>query len=288
MKKTICAVIAVKNEQKNIARCLKSLSNVVDHILVVDSASQDDTVVMAESYGAEVIQYKKNNSYPKKRQFALNSICNDFDYALLIDADEVISDILANEILEILNGKSDACVFFARKSFHFLGKRMKYGGFDFFAAFVVKPNLVKFEDLGEVVENGLDMEVHERILYEGKSAKFRGHIIHEDFNGISRYWTKHLRYAEWEASVRDFQFRKSSSNIIKPSLLGNLQQRRRYLKSLIANRHVEPFIWFSYHYFWRLGFLEGYRGYLASTIRASYILMIHSLRHEMRLTKNAK
>ena len=131
MKKTICAVIAVKNEQKNIARCLNSLSNVVDHILVVDSASQDDTVVIAEGYGAEVIQFKKNNGYPKKRQFALNSLCDNFDYAMLIDADEVISDMLANEIREILNGKSDASVFFARKSFHFLGKRLKYGGFDF-------------------------------------------------------------------------------------------------------------------------------------------------------------
>ena len=138
------------------------------------------------------------------------------------------------------------------------------------------------------MQNGLDMEVHERILFEGKSAKLRGHIIHEDFNGISRYWTKHLRYAEWEASIRDLQFTKSSSNIIKPSLLGNLQQRRRYIKSLIANRHIEPFIWFFYHYFWRLGFLEGYRGYLASIIRANYILMIHSLRHEIRLRQNAE
>jgi glycosyltransferase involved in cell wall biosynthesis len=288
MKKTICAIIAVKNEEKNIARCLNSLSNIVDHILVVDSTSQDATVEIAQSYGAEVIQFKKDCSYPKKRQFALNSICNTFDYAMLIDADEVISDYLANEIREILTGKSDASVYFARKSFHFLGKRLKYGGFDFYAACVVKPSIARFEDLGEIVCNELDMEVHERILFEGKSVKLRGHIVHEDFNGLSRYWTKHLRYAEWEAQIRDLQFSKSSPNVIHPSILGNVQQRRRYLKYLIANRSFEPFIWFSYHYLWRLGFLEGYRGYLASMIRASYILMIHSLRYEQRLKVNDK
>ena len=260
MKKTICAVIAVKNEQKNIARCLNSLSNVVDHILVVDSASQDDTVVIAEGYGAEVIQFKKNNGYPKKRQFALNSLCDNFDYAMLIDADEVISDMLANEIREILNGKSDASVFFARKSFHFLGKRLKYGGFDFFAAFVVKPSLVKFEDLGEVVQNGLDMEVHEHPIISGKIDKIEARIDHIDRAYISKMYSRHLEYAKWEVERSSVIKRKENSSY-------TIRQKIKY-------RNFDKF-YFSYMYFLvdyvLLGrFIDGYSGLKYSLLKFWY------------------
>jgi hypothetical protein len=70
---------------------------------------------------------------------------------------------------------------------------------------------------------------------------------------------------------------------IQPRLLGNSQERRRWIKALIIRLPFEHWLWFGYHYVARLGFLEGRPGLIACQIRASYIAQVRAKRYELRL-----
>ena len=96
-KLPITVIIAVKNEAINLAKCFDSL-NPVEKVFVVDSNSSDSTVDIATSYGAEVVQFHYKGGYPKKRQWALDNLEIKTPWVFLIDADEVVPDMLWNEI----------------------------------------------------------------------------------------------------------------------------------------------------------------------------------------------
>jgi hypothetical protein len=66
-------------------------------------------------------------------------------------------------------------------------------------------------------------------------------------------------------------------------LFGNSQERRRFFKALIIRLPFEPQLWFLYHYLFRLGFLEGRPGLIASQIRASYIAQTRAKIFERQL-----
>jgi hypothetical protein len=70
---------------------------------------------------------------------------------------------------------------------------------------------------------------------------------------------------------------------IEPRLLGNTQERRRWLKGVAMRLPGEPWLWFAYHYFLRLGILEGRRGFIASQLRAQYIGQVRAKVYEARL-----
>ncbi|NNE56365.1 MAG: glycosyltransferase family 2 protein, partial [Flavobacteriales bacterium] len=94
----ISAVIITFNEEKNIRRCLESLMNVVDEILVVDSFSTDATESICNEFNARFEQ-RPWKDYSDQKNFA-NSLVSG-DYILSIDADEALSDELKKSILEI-------------------------------------------------------------------------------------------------------------------------------------------------------------------------------------------
>lgn len=89
--------IVTLNEEKRLARTLKAAAKVADEIVVVDSGSTDSTVKIADKYGAKVF-FNKWESYCKQKSYAENK-CS-FDWVLMIDADEVLSPELIEEILD--------------------------------------------------------------------------------------------------------------------------------------------------------------------------------------------
>jgi len=283
-KLPITVLLAVKNEAVNLPKCLAALGP-VQQVIVLDSHSTDETVEIAQSHGAEVIQFDYRGGYPKKRQWALNNMSIQTPWVFLLDADEVIPPALWHEIQIAISAPGAADAFMIKKGFHFLGRKMRFGGFSFPAVLLFRTGKARFEKLVEDVSAGLDMEVHERIVVQGRIDQLKTPLIHDDFKDLEAYIDRHNRYSTWEAKVR-YHFlttRCYGEQIIQPHLFGNSQERRRWLKAIIIRLPFEHWLWFFYHCVVRLGFLEGKRGLIACQIRASYIAQVRAKIFELRL-----
>lgn len=287
-KLPVTVLIAAKNEQINISRCLAALSP-AKRIVVVDSQSQDATETIARKAGVEVVQFHYQGGYPKKRQWALDTLHIDTPWILLIDADEAVPEILWDEIAEAITSPDGAAGYLITKRFHFLGRPFRFGGFSHSAVLLFLKGTARFERIADEPANSLDMEVHERLIIKGTIGRLRAPLIHEDFKGLEAYIDRHNKYSTWEAKVRHFFFEKGrwGENTISPAFWGNTQERRRFLKMIVVRAPFEPVLWFLYHYMVRLGFLEGRPGLIASQIRAHYIAQVRAKLYELSLPQTS-
>src|SRR5271157_5190970 len=97
LKAPVSVIVPVKNEAENLKRCLPALAW-ADEVFVVDSQSTDETQRVAERLGARVVQFHFNGRYPKKKNWALDSLPLRNEWVLIVDADEVVVPELAEEI----------------------------------------------------------------------------------------------------------------------------------------------------------------------------------------------
>ena len=102
MKKnnSISLCMIVKNEENFIERCLKSVTELVDQIVVLDTGSNDNTVKIAKKYGAEVYDFNWNNDFSAARNRSIEyATC---EWVLILDADEKIEKSSHHEIRKII------------------------------------------------------------------------------------------------------------------------------------------------------------------------------------------
>ena len=170
------------------------------------------------------------------------------------------------------------------KGFHFLGRRFRHGGFSHAPVLLFRTGTARFERLSDDAVDSLDMEIHERVVVQGRIGRLRTPLIHEDFKGLEASITRHNKYSTWEARVRHRYLTtgRYGEDTIAPRLLGNSQERRRFVKALIIRLPFEQQLWFLYHYLFRLGCLEGRPGLIACQIRASYIAQTRAKMYELR------
>jgi glycosyltransferase involved in cell wall biosynthesis len=288
-KLPITILLAVKNEEKNLPKCLRAL-NLAERVVIIDSQSTDSTSDIARIYGAEIIQFKYNGDYPKKRQWALSNLKINTPWIFLLDADEIVTNQLWNEISKAIKSPQAVDAYMIKKNFYFLGRKMNFGGFSFFATLLFRNGKARFEKLYSNFEIDMDMEIHERIIVDGKVEKLFTPLVHEDFKGLNKYINRHNSYSTWEANLR-YQFfttGRYGEDTIQFKLLGNSQERRRWLKKIIMHLPFEHWIWFFYHYLFCLGILEGQRGLIACQIRANYIKEVHAKIFELKKLNNKK
>jgi hypothetical protein len=203
----------------------------------------------------------------------------------MLDADEVVPDVLWTEIAQAITGDAVPDAFMITKGFHFLGRPMRRGGFSHAAVLLFKTGKARFERIFDDLVDGLDMEVHERVVVDGQICQIETPLIHEDFKGLEAYIARHNKYSTWEARLR-FRYLNSGrygEATILPKWSGNTQERRRAIKALIIRLPFEHWVWFGYHYIFKLGFLEGRAGLIASQIRASYIAQVRAKIFELKL-----
>lgn len=101
MNKTISLVMIVKNEERHLRRCLESVVNYVDEIIVVDTGSTDQTQRIAVEFQAKVYEYTWGDDFAAARNFALDkSTC---DWCLVMDADEYISNDPSSALQELMS-----------------------------------------------------------------------------------------------------------------------------------------------------------------------------------------
>jgi glycosyltransferase involved in cell wall biosynthesis len=97
----LSVVLATRNEEENIGRCLESVKNIADEIIIFDEYSTDKTVEIAKKFGAKVYLEEHHDIFHITKQKALEKAKG--DWILQLDADEVISSELTDQIKLVLN-----------------------------------------------------------------------------------------------------------------------------------------------------------------------------------------
>lgn len=259
----VSVLIPARNEEANLPRCLKAVDGWADEVVVVDSQSTDGTVSIAKSFGADVIQFDYEGGWPKKRQWALDTYPFRNDWILLLDADEILLKPVKREISEAIasdryNG------YWLRFQLYFLGRQLKYGGFDLWKLFLFKRGKGRYERRFENQNAKMsDIEVHEHVVVDGPVGRLSNPVRHENWNSLYRYIEKHNEYSEWEARV----YHEGRSDDVEPSLFGNQAQRRRWLKQKLVRLPGFPLLTFFYRYVIRLGFLDGKPGFIYCALK---------------------
>jgi len=107
---SVCLI--AKNEEKFIEKCLESIKDIADEIILVDTGSDDKTKEIASSYGAKIIDYKWQDDFSKARNIYLKNATK--DWILSIDADETVEGRDGVKIRQLIEMDFDAFSFIQR------------------------------------------------------------------------------------------------------------------------------------------------------------------------------
>lgn len=267
----VTVIIPVRNEARNLPRCLAALRD-VGEIYVVDSQSSDETCSIAESSGAKVVQFHYQGGWPKKRQWAMDTLPIAYDWILLLDADEVLTPELAAEIRTAIQNP-DVAAYRIRLQMYFLGNILRHGDASFWKVSLFRKGKARFEcRLKDQDCSMADMEVHEHVIADGPVAALRHPLIHHNVESLSRYIQKHNEYSNWEAQVLSQP--EAEGGEMHADLFGTQAQRRRWLKRKLYRLPGSPVLLFFYRYVFRLGFLDGIPGLIYCGFQA--VQMFHT------------
>lgn len=275
----VSVIVPVRNEASNLPRCLESLRG-VGEVYVIDSQSSDDTAEIARSFGATVVQFHYAGGWPKKRQWAIDTLPLAFDWIFLIDADEALTPELAAEMrLAIQDSRVDG--YYIALQMFFLGRVLRHGGAGFYKLSLFRRGKGRFEcRLNNQDLSMADMEVHEHVIVEGKSTRLKHFLLHHNVESISRYIQKHDEYSNWDARVWLEGDRNSAE--LPPSLFGSQAQRRRWLRKRLFAFPGSSLLLFIYRYFFLLGFLDGVPGLIYCGFQGTQFLHIKAKIYELR------
>jgi len=281
-KLPVTVIIPVRNEARNLPRCLRSLGE-VGEVIVVDSQSTDTTVEIAREFGAQVVQFHYAGGWPKKRQWAMDALPLAHDWVLLLDADEVLTPELTAEIRRATQS-TEINGYYISLRMYFLGRVLRHGDASFWKLSLFRRGKGKYEcQLKDQDASMADMEVHEHVFVEGKTARLQHPLIHHNIESLSRYVQKHDEYSNWEARVLS---QESGAAEISASLFGTQAQRRRWLKQNLFAVPGSPVLLFLYRYVFRLGFLDGVPGLIYCGFQAVQMFHTKSKIYELRSKKD--
>lgn len=279
----ISVLIPAKNEEDNLSPCLESL-NQADEVFVVDSQSSDRSIAIAESYGANVVQFDFNGRWPKKKNWALENLPFRNEWVLIVDCDERIPPELWAEIATAIQDPNYNGYYLNRRVF-FLNKWIQHGGrYPDWNLRLFKHQQGRYENLStEEVPNTGDNEVHEHVILSGKVGYLKNDMLHEDFRDIYHWLERHNRYSNWEARVYlNLLTGKDQSHTIGANFFGDAVQRKRFLKIVWVYLPFKPTLRFLLVYIFQLGFLDGRAGYIYARLMSQYEYQIGIKLYELR------
>jgi glycosyltransferase involved in cell wall biosynthesis len=182
-------VIITFNEERNLARCLDSVKEIADEIVVVDSFSTDNTAAIAGRYNAKVIQHPFIG-YGQQKNFATQQATN--DWILSLDADETLTPELQQSIREV-KMNPDFSVYEMSRLTNYCGKWIKYCGW-----YPDKQTRLYNRTKGKWEEP----KVHEYWRLDNEKEEggtLKGDILHYSFRNINEHLKKIEKYSELAA-----------------------------------------------------------------------------------------
>lgn len=255
----ISTLILTKNEETNIAKCIRSI-RWSDDIVVYDSFSDDKTVEIAKSEGARVIQRKFDN-WSAHQNWGVENIEFKHPWVFYLDADEVCDEELKNEIASGLDDSYSA--FRVRRKDFFMGRWLKRS--QIYPTWIVRlfrPEKIRYERL-----------VNPVAVVDGETGTLNGHLIHYPFShGVRHWFERHNNYSDFES--QDL-LREASEDLKVSDVLSSDQNlRRRAIKKLAYRMPCRPSLIYWYLIIVRMGFLDGKPGRAYASMRAAYEKMI--------------
>ncbi len=251
----ITVLILTKNEECHIERALRSVASFADRCVVVDSGSSDSTLALARAAGAKVLQHPWKN-YASQLNWGLDQLGSDTCWVMRLDADEVVSPALAQEIVTELSKLDDDIdgVYVSRRM-NFLGRRIRWGGL-----FPVRVLRLFRYGRGRCEDRWMD----EHILVSGQTADFAGEIVDDNLNSLSWWTEKHNAYSSREAiDLLNYELHFMPQETVADLRGGKQAGVKRWFKEKIYVRLPPGFralAYFLYRYVLRLGFLDGREG----------------------------
>ncbi len=228
MPQPLSAVIITKNEEKRIAATVKALQW-CDEIVVVDSGSTDNTVNICQQLGCTV-SYHTFENYGKQKHYAVSLAKN--NWVLVVDADEIVTPELAEEIKQILHsGTSAYHGYKLKRGLIFLGRMMRFGG-------EYNMSHLRFFDKQHGQYNHL--EVHEYVELDGKTPVLKNRMLHYSYETLHDYFEKFNQYTSLAAEKMKGKKPKSKLYLFLKFPLTFLQTY--FLKGLIFDGYP-GFIW---------------------------------------------
>lgn len=252
---TLTVVILTRDEAQHLARAIGSVAAVADRVLVVDSGSTDETVIVARRLGAEVLVHP---FVTQARQFnwALEQLPEEVDWVLRLDADEIVNPDLAIEIAEKLAGlRPTVSGIYVSRRMTFMGRSIRHGGL-----FPVRVLRIFRHGRGRCEQRWMD----EHIIVEGETADFSGEIVDDNVKSLTWWTDKHNSYASREVvDLLNLEYGFMAHETVANLRSGQQAGVKRWLKERIYARLPGGFralAYFLYRYVIRLGFLDGREG----------------------------
>jgi glycosyltransferase involved in cell wall biosynthesis len=239
----LTAVIITLNEAKKIGVCLASLQGVADEVIVMDANSTDDTVVICKAAGVKVI-VQPWLGYGKQKNFAASLAENDF--ILSMDADEALSPLLRESILKV---KKSGLVGVYQMNMlnNYYGYNLYYGGYYPY----VKTRIYNRQQV-----QWSERHVHETLVVPEGTPRthLKGDILHSSKDSVDQHVASINRYTTLTAKVYFEQGKKGA-----------------LFKMLFS-----PGFTFLVNYVFRLGFLDGYAGFIIARLSAKEAFLKYS------------
>ena len=230
----LSVVLITKNEADNIERCLRSLPEAVE-IVIVDSQSQDNTIQIAESFGAKVYQREFTN-FAEQKNYAISKATR--PWILSMDADEELDGDGA-QVLSNIIAKNQDQAYRLEHRLVFMGKELRFGKTKDAPLRLFKKNAGQFVG-----------SIHEELRVGSSEVKRLSGLglKHYSYRDLSDYFARFNRYTTSIASKHKSEGRSFS----------------------MVSHLLRPWGEFVSRYFFRLGFLDGYAGYTYALISSLY------------------
>lgn len=210
----LSVAIATLNEEKKLRACLASVSPWADEIIVVDGGSKDQTLSIAKQYHARIIKTDNPPIFHINKQKALDA-CRG-EWILQLDADEVVTGELKNEIIGTISNKQETIngYYIPRKNY-FCGRWLSKGGqYPDYLIRLVRRGSAHFPC----------KSVHEQIAVSGNVLYLTQPLIHYPYTSVGEYWRKANEYIALSAVELEKQglpinpITWTAYNTVKPTL----------------------------------------------------------------------
>jgi glycosyltransferase involved in cell wall biosynthesis len=242
MRKSLSVAMIAMNEEANLPRTLASV-RWADEIILVDSGSVDRTIEIAESFGAKT-SYHDFGGHGEQKNVALD-LCTS-DWILLLDADEVLTPALQDEIAKLLTDEPEYGAYWIPRLNLIFGRWMRHGGF-------YPDHKLRLFRRGEArLSEGVGP--HSTPQFQGRRGKLKNDMLHYAYPDMIVYLEHMNRYSSEIAQLLHRKGRTSKS-----------------LPAFVWNAVLNPAATFIYNYFFRLGFLDGREGLLLHLNHSVYI-----------------